>query len=196
MTELLVAAGLEWMRPALKEGGLLGVIELLAYADGGLALPGTSGLVYREARTKLSNRLYRTGEVPGEHAAELPEHIDTLIAFAKAAKPDSYLKRLFAARSPDDASSAAAATPGSKASSAAAAIVNAPDERRHRYGAHRATVEETRRDAANAAYAVVAAQLRHAPDIDGLPCPADICAVQDHFCMRPPRPTRRRMRTG
>ena len=52
MTELLVAAGLEWMRPALKEGGLLGVIELLAYADGGLALPGTLGLaVYREART-------------------------------------------------------------------------------------------------------------------------------------------------
>ena len=58
MTELLVAAGLEWMRPALKEGGLLGVIELLAYADGGLALPGTSGLVYREARTRLSNRLF------------------------------------------------------------------------------------------------------------------------------------------
>ena len=87
--------------------------------------------------------------MPGEHAAELPEHLDSLIAFAKAAKPDSYVKRLFAARSPDDASSAAAATPGSKAGSAAAANVNAPDERRHRFGAHRATVEEMRRDAAH-----------------------------------------------
>ena len=121
--------------------------------------PRAWSLVYREARTRLSNRLYGTGEVPVDHAAELPEHLDSLIAFAKAAKPDSYVKRLFAARSPDDASSAAAATPGSKAGSAAAANANAPEERRHGYGAHRATVEETRRDAANAAYAVVAAHV-------------------------------------